>query len=525
MQRTEYRRLTSGFVVAALVVCVAIYVAYRTANRFDPITREQITLVQSADDIRYLDEVLTMSARMGAFTSDPAWEKRYLEALPQLDQAIATGKQTGNLQDDPLAKVDQANNMLIELETRAFALVNDQQPEQASALLHGDTYLDNKRIYAEGLNQFVADLAKSRQAIEQSFKGEILKAGLLLLAMLALIAYIVYRMYQIMSRRLELETALGNVAQRLLSPRPDNFNEEIRWVLELLANKSRADSAWLVYRQTGTVPRLIKVWHHYRNPCDDLNVRNITTALRYATEDEGGQIVLQAEQARQAKIGDQIAVTSHRENQHEYMLCLLGKASGQLDWSAEDSSVLLNIDEIIVRAIESQQQKRLLQKLATTDGLTGLLNRREFDLHFQEEWQRCKTTPIMSALLMLDIDWFKNINDRYGHAAGDDVLAAVAKVFKSQIRGDDIVGRVGGEEFGVILPSSLPENALETAERLRQTIERSPIQTSAGEICITLSIGVTLFKCDDASIDSVAKRADDALYVSKNAGRNRVTLR
>jgi diguanylate cyclase (GGDEF)-like protein len=525
MKHSEYRRLTGGFIVAALLVCLSIVVAYRTASRFEAVTRLEIVLTQSAEKIRFLDEVLTMSARMGAFTADSAWEKRYLAAVPQLDDAIAQGMHAGELDDAPLKQVSQANDKLIELETQAFALVNANQSAQAVTVLFSPTYDDNKRHYAEGVNQFVAALQSKRQQIEQSFRSEMLKSATLMLAMLAVIAFIVVRMYRIMARRLELESALSNVAQRLISPHPANFNEEIGWVLELLANKSKADSAWLVYRHAGATPRLVKSWHHSRNAVDATTEPSIISALRFASADEHGNLVLPAAHANQAMIGDFIGVAAPYQNQHEYALCLLAQASGQLAWSAEDSKVLINIDEIIVRAMESQTHELQLQKLATTDGLTGLFNRRQFGTLFEAEWQRNQGTSLPSAMLMLDIDWFKKINDQYGHAVGDEVLIAIANTFRSQLREDDIVGRVGGEEFAIILPTSTAENALDMAERLRRVIQETPIQTAAGAIHISVSIGVTLFRKEDTSVEFIAKRADDALYVSKNEGRNRVTFR
>jgi len=170
------------------------------------------------------------------------------------------------------------------------------------------------------------------------------------------------------------------------------------------------------------------------------------------------------------------------------------------------------------RAVETE-----LRHLATTDVLTGLANRRHFldQVGLALARQQRHDTP--SALLMLDLDWFKRVNDRYGHATGDIVLRHVATVMSASLRRVDLLGRLGGEEFAILLPDTEAAGAQEFAERLRQEVAAQPAVTPAGEISITVSIGVTSFVPQDG-IDTLLARADRALYRAKANGRDRVEL-
>lgn len=166
-----------------------------------------------------------------------------------------------------------------------------------------------------------------------------------------------------------------------------------------------------------------------------------------------------------------------------------------------------------------------LQQLATTDGLTGLMNRRAFDLAFAAELARAAREHASLALLMIDVDKFKNYNDRYGHPAGDDCLRAVALVLKQAIkRPADIVARYGGEEFVVLLPSTDEDGALVIAEDARKSLRALAIPHEASpKGVVTASIGLCVSVGDgERDIDLLA-RADEALYDAKAAGRDRVT--
>jgi two-component system cell cycle response regulator len=162
------------------------------------------------------------------------------------------------------------------------------------------------------------------------------------------------------------------------------------------------------------------------------------------------------------------------------------------------------------------------KRLASIDALTGVINRREFIVLAKKEVSRLQRHADNLSVLILDVDYFKQINDTHGHSEGDRVLKIVAQTIAAALREADVLGRIGGEEFAVLLPSTDEPAAQVTAERIRSAIERLRIQIGDQEIQITISIGVSEYQLTEGLIDSAMLRADKALYQAKHKGRNRV---
>jgi diguanylate cyclase (GGDEF)-like protein len=164
-----------------------------------------------------------------------------------------------------------------------------------------------------------------------------------------------------------------------------------------------------------------------------------------------------------------------------------------------------------------------LEQDALTDTLTGLANRRQFMLRAEVEVARATRYGQPLSLLMIDVDFFKQINDRFGHASGDLTLVAVGRVIRASLRTADLPARIGGEEFAVLLPNTVSTEAAELAERLRRQVQELALAHEAGPITLTVSGGIATLRTDDRGIDPVLRRADDAMYASKAGGRNRIT--
>lgn len=182
---------------------------------------------------------------------------------------------------------------------------------------------------------------------------------------------------------------------------------------------------------------------------------------------------------------------------------------------------------ILSVARDMSDRKRLEQALmreATTDPLTGVRNRRQFFTEAEREYSRALRYRSGFGVLMLDIDLFKNVNDRYGHHAGDAVLRKFAETCVGVLRTTDIFGRLGGEEFAVVLPEAGAEEAVATAERIRRQVENMAVVHEGTAIHCTVSVGVALLGQQDVAFDSVLRRADRALYAAKANGRNRVEM-
>lgn len=174
---------------------------------------------------------------------------------------------------------------------------------------------------------------------------------------------------------------------------------------------------------------------------------------------------------------------------------------------------------------ERKKLEMELLKQAHVDYLTGINNRRYFMELAAIELNRSKHHDHPLSLLMIDVDHFKHINDKYGHLMGDVVLQQLVTMFQKNIRSEDIIGRLGGEEFAILLPETTTEAAYIIAERLRESISNTLIQDIAQPIVnVTISIGLSKFDQAMNDIDGLIKCADHALYSSKHLGRNRVSI-
>ena len=169
--------------------------------------------------------------------------------------------------------------------------------------------------------------------------------------------------------------------------------------------------------------------------------------------------------------------------------------------------------------------ERELQRLATTDMLTGMANRRSFLEVAEATFQRARESHAPLTVLMLDLDHFKTINDRFGHLEGDRVLAEFARATKHQLRANDTVGRLGGEEFGLLLPHTLPAEGADIATRILEAIRALELTDSNGRpYGVTTSMGLGTLSPGDRSLHDLLDRADQALYLAKRRGRNQLAV-
>jgi len=187
--------------------------------------------------------------------------------------------------------------------------------------------------------------------------------------------------------------------------------------------------------------------------------------------------------------------------------------------------LLFGMITIYVLRLKRQLDKagRQLQIMARTDILTGLWNRGHLLERFSEEFLRARRQARPLGCLVLDLDHFKSVNDRFGHPAGDRVLRQVGAILAAEVRKYDIVGRIGGEEFLIVVTEAPLVSLVDLAERIRVAVEKGiRIEEAPEGFTMTVSIGVADMSAADANIDAIIKRADDALYRAKKEGRNRV---
>ncbi|NJL44824.1 MAG: GGDEF domain-containing protein [Leptolyngbyaceae cyanobacterium SM2_3_12] len=163
-----------------------------------------------------------------------------------------------------------------------------------------------------------------------------------------------------------------------------------------------------------------------------------------------------------------------------------------------------------------------LQQQATQDALTGIANRAAFLGYAEKELKRSNRYGEPFAVLMVDIDYFKRVNDTFGHAFGDQVLKKMTVVVTQTLRATDHFGRIGGEEFAIFLPHTLPNEAIAIGQRILAEVSAHPIVHNQAKTVITVSIGLACYDETDLDFDMILERADQALYRAKHNGRNRI---
>ena len=219
------------------------------------------------------------------------------------------------------------------------------------------------------------------------------------------------------------------------------------------------------------------------------------------------------------------------ETGRTYILMLTGRRSSDdvvaaLDSGADDFvSKPFNIDELEARIRAAQRlisQREQLRTQANMDELTGILNRAAIRETLTRALEQAIREDSAVSVVLCDADGFKQVNDTYGHPVGDAVLRGLAKRLRARLRPNDAVGRYGGEEFLIVLPGSCLQRAMAVAERLRENVCGEPLQTSAGRLPVTVSLGVATGRGDNLNLDTLISEADQALYRAKQRGRNRV---
>lgn len=214
-----------------------------------------------------------------------------------------------------------------------------------------------------------------------------------------------------------------------------------------------------------------------------------------------------------------ILVTANADDQN----VAEGLDMGAFDYIIKPYSLVVLLARVRA-ALREKERQDLLEKWATTDPLTDLFNRRHFFELAERELERSRRLKSELTFIMLDIDFFKRVNDKFGHLTGDSALITLSKILKDALRKVDFCCRFGGEEFVLCLPDTPSQGAWEVAERIRTQVACTPLQTEDGqEVYIQVSLGIASSKRDQ-NVEVILKRADEALYQAKESGRNQTKV-
>lgn len=213
-----------------------------------------------------------------------------------------------------------------------------------------------------------------------------------------------------------------------------------------------------------------------------------------------------------------------RIKEHPFGVLILLRLENKQAFTVEDLQFFEDLAGRAALAIENARLYEEVQKLSLTDPLTGLYNRRGMQSLSESELSRARRLHQQVAVVLVDIDHFKRVNDSFGHPVGDEVLQAVAGRLRSSLRNQDVLSRYGGEEFVILLPECCPVMGATIAERLRLLFDKQPVKTQAGSVNITVSLGIAIGEPLSNNLDDMLERADQALYRAKQAGRNRVEV-
>lgn len=191
-------------------------------------------------------------------------------------------------------------------------------------------------------------------------------------------------------------------------------------------------------------------------------------------------------------------------------------------FTQEDVELVSAFAAQVAVVLENARLFEAVQQFATTDDLTGLYNRRHFMELAQREFERARRYKRDLSAMIFDLDHFKRVNDAYGHPVGDEVLRAIGRLCREKLREADPIGRYGGEEFAALMVETSLQDAEQAAERLRREVEKMIVHTQAGEIKVTISIGLARLDDNSPNLETLLARADQAMYIAKHKGRNRV---
>ncbi|MDD2533138.1 MAG: GGDEF domain-containing protein [Eubacteriales bacterium] len=509
--------------ILALVFAAQSYIQYQADQRIDQ------ALTQAASDIRYYDEVLTLSVHLFGHTGESFWEERYVDAVPRLAFALEQAKALDPSARANLDAVESANLRLLKLETQAFEQIRAGDINSAADILGSTAYMQDKATYSAGLQKFTAELDVAKGVQVAAMIRQQLAATIMIILIFAVIVGLVMIAYRVLGKKLDLENLLNSISQKLLSPANDDLDLVLQDVLMKMAHYSHAHQIYLTLDSDHLNPH---IWTYQTEQGSNISFNTLNQSIPLGPNNLlfvarikriPGSISPEMQQLLDLGITSYLGL-SKQFDATRTLKCEFYRSQKALAWQGSDIPLIESILDLIKQSLQQREHRERLFELATIDALTGLFNRRYFLESFERELAKHKRSGTPATLAMIDLDHFKRINDDLGHEAGDIALKIFAQVALSCTRQTDLIGRIGGEEFAWLIDQACGTEAIPIAERMRQAIANKLIELPASRFNLTVSIGLYQIPFGDETVDQLLKQADHALYQAKNLGRNRTQL-
>ncbi len=484
---------------------------FSTLHYVDVTSKRSLKVERLRGTILRLDEVLTMSARMAAASGDLKWEKRYRQFEPELDQAIKDAEElVPSHANQATAKITQdANDKLVDMENRSFKLVEIRHSKEALGLLLGDEYSKQKDIYAKSANDYSLEMQRSVDLTEREERTRanrslaITAFGLLTLLSAWTTVLVSLRRWKraLLEASVEqgkTEEALHQVLSGARCLLWQAEVEETPFGLRCEISIQEEDSAWR--------------WLQLTQRGDCSYTQSWSAARKIANGSSLEEDICKAVRSEKATI-------VHR------FLC--GDREGASRWLYEDISVerissgSWRVIGACTDVTELKEAEERLEHQALHDVLTDLPNRQLVMERLASALERASGNAISVAVMFIDFDNFKVINDSLGHEAGDQFLLARVETIKQCIRPGDTLARLGGDEFLVIL-EGLPANSETIPSQIGKSIIsrfQQPVQIQSQDIYSGVSIGIAVSQADCTAV-SLIRDADTAMYHVKADGKS-----
>lgn len=398
--------------------------------------------------------------------------------------------------------------------------VKDQAHDKYWGIQTGaDAYL-SKEFEQRTLLKTIEDLLQKRQKAE--YKKSLIRESSLINAV-----NIISKVNELLDKKLFEATVLNEMSS-LIERKIDNFEDVVKIVMGTLAKILEYNVAAIVTLEEHNVECFFKMNH----PVSEQYLKKVQEYARSYLQANGVSLMASStmtvfdfdkiEQTGETKMAF-FDVPIKYNNKLGGLIILAHDPSERIDGKEEAFFKIVVKQAFVI--IENSWLYNKVKELAITDSLTGIYNHGFLYECLCKEYARAERYKLPLSFLMLDVDYFKKVNDTYGHAQGDTVLCKISHILKNSIRGCDTLGRYGGEEFSIILPESKLEDSINLAERMKKEVEQYNFGEVNKAIKCTISIGISSYPCPDVkSLEDLINMADKALYNAKAEGRNRVCI-